>query len=189
MLEFVDGLFLYHGSYCEVRQPQLEKCAKRKDLGRGFYLTTSREQAISFLKVSIAKAVANGSIEEGQDFGYLSIFELKLQNALRVHVFNEADVEWLHCIAAHRKKHLFSEIEREMSEYDVIVGKIANDATNTTLTAYIGGAFGETGSREADNFCIKQLLPNKLKEQYCFKTAGAIECLHFVKGEKIWLKK
>lgn len=48
MQELVDGLILYHGSYCEVRNPQLEKCSKRKDFGRGFYLTTSKEQAVSF---------------------------------------------------------------------------------------------------------------------------------------------
>lgn len=189
MMEFFDGLILYHGSYCEVRQPQLEKCSRRKDFGRGFYMTTSREQAISFLKTSIAKAIANGSIEEEQDFGYLSTFEVKLSNNLLVHIFEDADVEWLHCIAAHRKKRLFSDIENEMSKYDVVVGRIADDATNTTLTAYIGGVFGEAGSKEADDFCIKQLLPNKLKDQYCFKTIEAIECLHFVEGEKIWIKK
>lgn len=85
MNELLNGVTLYHGSYCEVKQPSLAKCAKRKDFGRGFYLTSSREQA--------------------------------------------------------------------------------------------------------DEFCIKQLLPNKLKDQYCFKTERALECLKFVKGEKIWLGK
>lgn len=56
MQELVDGLILYHGSYCEVSSPQLSKCAKRKDFGKGFYLTSSREQAVSFLKTSIIKA-------------------------------------------------------------------------------------------------------------------------------------
>ena len=79
-------------------------------------------------------------------------------------------------------------IEREMAKYDIIAGKIADDATNATLTAYLAGAFGTAGDQEADDFCIKQLLPNKLKDQYCFKTKAAIECLKFVKGEKIWLK-
>lgn len=55
MQKLVDGLILYHGSYCEVRNPQLEKCAKRKDFGKGFYPTTSREQAISFLKQHLSK--------------------------------------------------------------------------------------------------------------------------------------
>ena len=140
MLELKDGFVLYHGSYCEVKAPDLAKCAKRKDFGQGFYLTTSKEQAESFLRTSIVKAIATGTIE------------------------------------------------REMARYDIIAGKIADDATNATLTAYLAGAFGTAGDKEADDFCIRQLLPNKLKDQYCFKTESAIRCLKFVKGEKIWLK-
>ena len=140
MLELKDGFVLYHGSYCEVKEPDLAKCAKRKDFGQGFYLTTSKEQAESFLRTSIVKAIATGTIE------------------------------------------------REMARYDIIAGKIADDATNATLTAYLAGAFGTAGDKEADDFCIRQLLPNKLKDQYCFKTEAAIECLKFVKGEKIWLR-
>ena len=86
------------------------------------------------------------------------------------------------------KKKMFIEVEREMARYDIIAGKIADDATNATLTAYLAGAFGTAGDKEADDFCIRQLLPNKLKDQYCFKTEAAIKCLKFVKGEKIWLK-
>ncbi len=33
MKELSDGLILYHGSYCEVNQPMLEKYSKRKDFG------------------------------------------------------------------------------------------------------------------------------------------------------------
>lgn len=188
MLSFTNGLILYHGSYCEVKEPDLAKCAKRKDFGQGFYLTTSKEQAESFLKTSIAKAIAVGMIDQSNDFGYISTFEVKLLKELKVHVFGDADVNWLHCIAAHRKKNFFVEIESEMAKYDVIAGKIADDATNATLTAYLGGAFGTVGNKEADDFCIKQLLPDKLKDQYCFKTGDAIECLKFVEGKKIWLK-
>ena len=126
MIEIKDGLILYHGSYCEVKKPDLSMCAKRKDFGQGFYLTTSREQAESFVKTSIVKAVA--------------------------------------------------------------AGRIADDATNATLTAYISGAFETVGSREADDFCIRLLLPDKLKNQYCIKSEMAIGCLEFVEGEKIWLK-
>ena len=188
MLELKDGFVLYHGSYCEVKEPDLAKCAKRKDFGQGFYLTTSKEQAESFLRTSIAKASVIGKIEEGQNFGYISTFEFKLSRKLETHIFENADVDWLHCIAAHRKKKMFNKIEREMAKYDIIAGKIADDATNATLTAYLAGAFGNAGDKEADDFCIKQLLPNKLKNQYYFKTEAAIDCLKFVKGEKIWLK-
>ena len=37
MLDLKDGFVFYHGSYCEVKEPDLAKCAKRKDFGQGFY--------------------------------------------------------------------------------------------------------------------------------------------------------
>ena len=85
-------------------------------------------------------------------------------------------MEWLHCVAAHRKRLLFLDVEDTMAKYDIIAGKIADDATNATLAAYLVGAFGIAGSKEAD-------------DQYCFKTTAALDCLHFVESEKIWLKK
>ena len=188
MLELKDGFILYHGSYCEVKEPDLAQCAKRKDFGQGFYLTTSKEQAESFLKTAIVKAIAAGKIQEDQNYGYISTFEFQFSKKLEIHIFEKADVDWMHCIAAHRKKKLFLEVEREMEKYDVIAGKIADDATNATLTAYLAGVFGIAGEKEADDFCIRRLLPNKLKDQYCFKSEAAIECLKFVEGEKIWLR-
>ena len=65
-------------------------------------------------------------IDESQDVGYISTFEVNLLKELGVHVFEAADVNWLHCIAAHRKKRLFVEIESEMAQYDVIAGKTEN---------------------------------------------------------------
>ena len=104
MLELKDDFVLYYGSYCEVKKPDLAKCAKRKDFGQGFYLTTSMEQAEIFLRTSIAKEIAIGKIEEGQKFGYISTFEFKFSGNLETLIFENADVDWLHCIAAHRKK-------------------------------------------------------------------------------------
>lgn len=60
MRELYDGLILFHGSYCEVSKPDLQRCSARKDFGKGFYLTSSREQAESFLRTAIGKAVAKG---------------------------------------------------------------------------------------------------------------------------------
>ena len=107
MLELKESLILYHGSYCEVLSPNLRKCAKMKDFGQGFYLTSSKEQAESFLKISINKARAFGRIEDKQNYGYVSIFEFSPLKQLNIHVFPEANVDWLHCIAAHRKNTIF----------------------------------------------------------------------------------
>lgn len=51
MQKLVDGLILYHGSYCEVRNPQLEKCAKRKD----FILQRRENRQSVFLKQHLSK--------------------------------------------------------------------------------------------------------------------------------------
>lgn len=121
--------------------------------------------------------------------GVVSEYKVQLSKDLKCCIFVDATREWLHCIAAHRKRKIFTEIEDEMSKYDVIIGKIADDTTNMTLAAYIAGTFGPVGSEEADDFCIKQLLPDKLRDQLCFKTTDAIESLKFVRSEKIWIKR
>lgn len=63
MLNLVDGMVLYHGSYCEISSPDLDKCAPYKDFGKGFYLTTSYQQARKFIDTSLKKAKAQNLIE------------------------------------------------------------------------------------------------------------------------------
>ena len=189
MLELKEGKMLYHGSYCEVQHPLLEKCAKHKDFGKCFYLTSSKSQAVKFLNISIIKALSSGLINDMQNYGYVSVFQVEDIEDLLVKAFRDADQEWLHCVAAHRKRKLFPDIVKKMADYDIVVGKIADDATNATLTAYLSGVFGEAGEEKTDEFCISILLPNKLKDQYCFKTEKALKALRFVGCEKICMKK
>ena len=53
------GTILYHGSYTAVVKPDIVKCAKNKDFGQGFYLTTDKAQADTFAKISLQKAYQN----------------------------------------------------------------------------------------------------------------------------------
>lgn len=62
MLELVDGLTLYHGSYCKVKQPEVRYGAKYKDFGQGFYLTSSRKQAQNFISGYIQPLIQTGCI-------------------------------------------------------------------------------------------------------------------------------
>lgn len=189
MVELKEGLLLYHGSYCQVDNPSLEKCALGKDFGRGFYLTSSKAQAVKLLNISLAKAGVMGEIDKKQGYGFVSIYRLKDLEGINYHIFKDANVEWLHCVAAHRKKGIFSDVIDSMKEYDLICGKIADDATNATLTAYLAGAFGIVGEKDVDDFCIKQLLPNKLQDQLCFRTERALSSIEFISGEQIWLNR
>ncbi len=71
-----------------------------------------------------------------------------------------------------------------MKDYDIIAGKIANDRTNLTITTYLLGAYGEIGSAGADDICISLLIPERLRDQYCFRSDAAITALTFKGSEK-----
>lgn len=189
MQTLTDGITLYHGSYCEVTSPELSKCAKYKDFGQGFYLTSSYEQAKSFAKLSTRKAIANEIVPVTQKYGFVSVFNFLIfkDRELRVYNFGMADAEWLHCVVGHRKRKTFPDIVKEMEKYDVISGKIADDNTNAAITAYMVGTYGLVGSETADKLCISFLLPERLKDQFCFRTDRALGNLKFEGSEQIWL--
>ena len=186
MPELSDGMRLYHGSFCEVSEPDLSKCARFKDFGRGFYLTSSREQATAFAKLSTGKAIGIHLIHP-QRYGVVSAYTFADPADLAVFDYPAADVNWLHCVVGHRRNHSFPDLIEEMKPYDIISGKIANDATNITITAYLDGLYGEIGSESADSICISLLLPERLQDQFCFRTEKALKALKFEGSERIWL--
>lgn len=186
-LEIPKDFFLYHGSYCEVSKPDLTKCSKFKDFGQGFYLTSSFEQAKRFAILTTHKAMENKQIPLTQKSAYVSVYKYLDSLELAIHNFEIANVDWLHCIVAHRKKNSFPDIISTFSKYDIISGKIANDNTNATITAYMASTFGEIGSVQADNVCLSLLLPERLENQFCFRSEKSLLSLEYIRGEKICL--
>ena len=186
MPELKDRMHLYHGSFCEVQVPDLTKCARYKDFGQGFYLTSSREQARSFAKISTSKAIGRNLILP-QRYGVVSKYTFDDPADLAVFDYPAADVNWLHCVVGHRRNRNFPDVVEAMKAYDIISGKIANDATNVTITAYLDGLYGEIGSDSADSICISLLLPERLQDQFCFRTVKALKTLKFEGSERAWL--
>ena len=188
MLTANEDIILYHGSWCEVSAPDLSKCAPHKDFGQGFYLTTSQEQAERFSIISLRKALANGITGEEQKYGVVSVFHCTAeeQKDLSVCEFATADALWLECVVAHRKGNGFAQVIEQYGGFDVIGGKIANDATNAIITAYMAGIYGAVGSARASELCISLLLPERLTDQYCFRTQKALTALHFTESYKVW---
>lgn len=182
------GMTLYHGSYCAVDNPDLDKCARFKDFGQGFYLTSSKEQAQNFAKISASKAKSRGLIPAQEHFAYISSFKVTDIAGLETFAFETANVDWLHCIVAHRRNKAFEDIRNRMGSYDVVSGKIANDDTNATILAYMGNVYGPMGSEQADNICISLLLPERLQDQFCFRSEKALSKLQFIKSESVFLR-
>ncbi len=187
MPELKNGMRLYHGSLCAVPAPDLSKRAKYKDFGQGFYLTSLLDQARSFARISTYKAIGRAQIPASQRFGVVSTYTFSDPADLTVCDYPSADVAWLHCVVGHRRNRHFLDVVRQTEAHDVISGKIANDNTNITITAYLDGLYGEIGSARADSICISLLLPERLQDQYCFRTEKALKSLKFEGSEQVWL--
>lgn len=187
MIRPEDGMLLYHGSYVEIPNIDLERCVDGLDFGKGFYLTSSYAQARQYVKLSVRKAARIGAIpadfpvEEGQ----ISVYQFHYDPELLTYCFQGASIEWLHFVAANRRKTLFPRLLEKYRTTDIIGGKIADDQTARTLQMYIRGEyFGTPGSPEADEMAIRRLLPNRLKDQFCFRTQDAIRSLTFLRSER-----
>ncbi|MBO7675551.1 MAG: DUF3990 domain-containing protein [Atopobiaceae bacterium] len=181
-------MVLYHGSYAEVPEPDLRRCARFKDFGRGFYLTISRKQALSFVRLSTRKAVERGVEGASSRHGFVSRFVVDGNALGRVNVlsFPDANRDWLRCVVAHRMRRSPKADRGPYAPYDIISGKIANDQTNITLALYMDGIFGAVGSDEAEESCIARLLPQRLDDQHCFRTPAALGCLRYEGAEVVW---
>ena len=159
-------MILYHGSNIIVDSPKLLKFQRSLNFGKGFYTTSDFEQAKKWAERS-TRIRKDGnpviSCYEIQDSDIASL------NVLR---FDKPDEKWLEFVAANRKNILQENI------WDLIVGPVANDQTFPTIILYLDGFL------DADS-CIKRLLPQKLKDQYVFKTEKALSFLNFIEVKKL----
>ncbi|MBQ9007758.1 MAG: DUF3990 domain-containing protein [Clostridia bacterium] len=189
MNKLKDGMLLFHGSYTTVREIKLEKCSNAKDFGKGFYLLSSLAQARAFIHSSLRKALNAGDIAADQNHGYVSSFRYhEPADGIEVYEFPTTNRDWLWFVAQNRRerlaKQLRDKIDPQIFRAEITVGKVANDNTNATIAAYVGGLYGKIESEEAVNDAIKRLMPDKLEDQFCFLTERAISCLEFQEARK-----
>ena len=76
MLTLTNGMLLYHGSFTQVSEIDLNKCKQGKDFGRGFYVTSSYKQAQGFVPLSVNKQINEERLPTGTTIGYISVFKL-----------------------------------------------------------------------------------------------------------------
>ena len=178
-----DGI-LYHGSYTEVEHIDLSQCRSGLDFGKGFYVTSSLKQAVSYIPASVRKAKRRGMLEDSfpETNGRVSVYRFQPNPLLVIHCFGEADEEWLHFTAANRSAELFPEIRRQYASVDIIGGKVADDQTAITLNNYVAGAYGVPGAARTDRTTIDLLEPECLQDQFCFRTSAALRALVFVRS-------
>ena len=87
MIELKDGMLLYHGSYTGISRIDLDKCTRGLDFGKGFYLTSSFEQAYAYVPLSVKKAVRLGVVPEDFNLedGIISVYRFHYDPNLLIH--------------------------------------------------------------------------------------------------------
>lgn len=178
MSDRLNNIKVYHGSYMEVRTPDLNRCKEGKDFGRGFYITTDRQQAIKF-----SKLIAD---RYNTSFGVLNEYLLTDIDNLKYYSFESTNLSWLNCVVGNRRKQ-YRQLAEKWDDFDILSGKVANDDTSTVINAYLLGIYGKIGSDAAGNTAILNLEPENLKNQLCFRTEESLKKLQFIKSEKISL--
>lgn len=141
---------LFHGSYIEVKDPQIIKGKYTKDFGEGFYCTILKKQAERWAGK--------------YDTPKMNIYEYTLQNGLRVLEFESMTDEWLDFVVACRtgQKH----------DYDIVIGAMADDQIYNYVADFIRGVI----TREQFWVLAKFKYPT---HQIAFCTEAALKCLTF----------
>jgi hypothetical protein len=157
-------MLVYHGSYLEIRNPDINYGRSNLDFGKGFYVTSLKEQSEKWAKRR-AKAEKKNA--------FINIYEFDIAD-LAVLSFDGYTEEWLDFVVENRYGSM------KPHAYDAIYGNIANDDVATMVNDYIRllrrGRINEDGKR----FYLGQLQYSKPNNQYCITTPKGIAALTFL---------
>ena len=157
---------VYHGSYVEIIDIDLNVCEVGKDFGRGFYVTKLREQAEFWAKKKGSKKGKNSFVTEF-DFNENTCRIMKL-NVLRFDDYND---DWLEFVVLNRK----NDTEQQAHDFDIVEGPVANDKIATEVDKYIEGLISK------EQF-LSDLTHNP-SHQICFCTMQSLQTLSQPKGK------
>ena len=160
-------MILYHGSNTEISNIDLNKCRPYKDFGKGFYLTTLKEQA---LKMAIRTAGIYGGSP------VVTVFEFNFDegcNNFVMKIFEKPNRDWTHFVLNNRSRS-FKDYDSEEcnhdNKYDVVIGPVANDDLALLFRQFSGGLIDE-------DYLLKNMIYKKLTNQYSFHTAESLKYL------------
>lgn len=161
-----DRVIAYHGSYLKVEKPDIYHSRDSVDFGKGFYITSVKEQA--------EKWAARFRRNNGK--GIVSVYEFDLvsveKNGYKIIKFDGYTEEWLDFIISCRRL-------TNSEKTDVIIGGVANDKVFNTIELFFDGLIEKSEA-------IKRLKYEKPNLQICIRNQKVIdEYLTFVKSEEL----
>ena len=157
---------LYHGGTDIVDVPRIIRAFTGRDFGPGFYTTSIRDQATKW-------AIRQARYRR-KDEAILNTYEFDADEMrhLATKTFDGYEMEWLDFVVTCRQNIDY------ISEYDIIIGKIANDDVGETIQAVVDGLTSK-------EFALTRLVYMDANDQICFSTETALKYLRFISAERV----
>lgn len=128
-------MIVYHGSNMIVEYPDIKHSFRALDFGKGFYVTTVREQAERWAR---RKADICGENE-----AVVTVYNMTEDfNGLTCKCFETDLTEWIDFVCKCRDE------EKDYLRYDVIKGKVANDKVFRVVDMYHSGIWDKKRALE-----------------------------------------
>ena len=154
---------LYHGTGSYHEQIDLKFSLPLKDFGRGYYVTSHRQQAVNWAQ------------HRGKKRGECWMFEYALSpvpDDMKIKELLRYDTEWLDFITKCR-------ICGEEAPFDIVYDRMADNKGNVLAQALQEYADGHASAqRTLDIVRFYQ----SHRDQYCFKTLAAVQLLKRVRA-------
>lgn len=156
-------MILYHTSYAVVENPDVLHSRDYLDFGKGFYLTHLREQGERY---------GMRFIRRGKE-SWLNVYNFDFSETdWRILKFDSYDKEWLDFVSKCRNG-------LDKSDYDMVIGGIADDKVIKTIDRYYNGELSEFETLGL----LKYERPNV---QYCIRTQEMLDkCLQYIESIKL----
>ena len=158
---------LYHGSLEVVSEPRIITPNRTLDYGRGFYTTTSYEQAEQWVR---RRRGTQHSV------GYVNVYELAdiLPEEIKQLRFDTPTEEWVDFVMRNRTERGFEH------SFDIVYGPVANDRVYAAFALYESNLLDKEG-------LIRELRTYELVDQFLFHTEQSLQYLTFIEAKEVTL--
>lgn len=158
---------LYHGSLEVVSEPRIITPNRTLDYGRGFYTTTSYEQAEQWVR---RRRGTQHSV------GYVNVYELAdiLPEEIKQLRFDTPTEEWVDFVMHNRTERGFEH------SFDIVYGPVANDRVYAAFALYESNLLDKEG-------LIRELRTYELVDQFLFHTEQSLQHLTFIEAKEVIL--
>ena len=152
---------VYHGSYTAIENIDFSFCRKRRDFGKGFYVTKIFSQAEYW-------AIRKGDDHDTE--GVVSEFEFDENffedNDFKTLRFGSYSEQWLDFVTLNR----INKGESQAHDYDIVEGPVADDDIATRVYDYMKGKVSK------EQF-LRELTLKRPTHQICFCTLQSLQTL------------